>query len=452
MLLRCRRVVSNSVLRSRACRRPWTTVCPGAFTGEDSGAVRTLVCDHSPRPTLRVACSPSTFLNAANAAALLHRRLVSVSQRHTSSAPHESFDGFPYLGSVKSLIRKARDSVRSINPDISLRNPLQRKKKHMVQQVLAFGETMQRSLKEYSAAFQARYAQLHDYEKLMFEVALSNGQKRFRKKGYTVTTLPDLQTAIQRLQSEITSLSSHQAKLCKASKSLAEATQVFESSLELLPGLLDSNRRVVEFTDEILFQLRRMPVIDFQRPVVVVVGMPNVGKSSLVRALSSGRPEVQNYPFTTRTIISGHISVSENSSVTPFQILDTPGILPRQRSGNNLRTRNDMEKLTIASIEVLDSVVLYVMDMSGFSQPVDEQLSVWTELKSTFGDRAFRWVDVVSKTDLIDPMLLDQVKAATPNAIFTSSETGEGIPAVHSDIVAALLDAEHVLGDKYDPS
>eukprot|EP00750_Incisomonas_marina_P006272 INCI14397.2.p1 GENE.INCI14397.2~~INCI14397.2.p1 ORF type:complete len:424 (+),score=52.69 INCI14397.2:290-1561(+) len=423
MLLRCRRVVSNSVLRSRACRRPWTTVCPGAFTGEDSGAVRTLVCDHSPRPTLRVACSPSTFLNAANAAALLHRRLVSVSQRHTSSAPHESFDGFPYLGSVKSLIRKARDSVRSINPDISLRNPLQRKKKHMVQQVLAFGETMQRSLKEYSAAFQARYAQLHDYEKLMFEVALSNGQKRFRKKGYTVTTLPDLQTAIQRLQSEITSLSSHQAKLCKASKSLAEATQ-----------------------------LRRMPVIDFQRPVVVVVGMPNVGKSSLVRALSSGRPEVQNYPFTTRTIISGHISVSENSSVTPFQILDTPGILPRQRSGNNLRTRNDMEKLTIASIEVLDSVVLYVMDMSGFSQPVDEQLSVWTELKSTFGDRAFRWVDVVSKTDLIDPMLLDQVKAATPNAIFTSSETGEGIPAVHSDIVAALLDAEHVLGDKYDPS
>ena len=297
-----------------------------------------------------------------------------------------------------------------------------------------------------------RYAQLHDYEKLMFEVALSNGQKRFRKKGYTVTTLPDLQTAIQRLQSEITSLSSHQAKLCKASKSLAEATQVFESSLELLPGLLDSNRRVVEFTDEILFQLRRMPVIDFQRPVVVVVGMPNVGKSSLVRALSSGRPEVQNYPFTTRTIISGHISVSENSSVTPFQILDTPGILPRQRSGNNLRTRNDMEKLTIASIEVLDSVVLYVMDMSGFSQPVDEQLSVWTELKSTFGDRAFRWVDVVSKTDLIDPMLLDQVKAATPNAIFTSSETGEGIPAVHSDIVAALLDAEHVLGDKYDPS
>lgn len=285
----------------------------------------------------------------------------------------------------------------------------------------------------------------------MFEVALSNGQKRFRKKGYSVTTLEDLHTALQRLQAEITSLSSHQAKLCKASKSLAEATRVFESSLEMLPSLLKSNQSVVEFTDEILFQLRRMPVIDFQRPVVVVVGMPNVGKSSLVRALSSGRPEVQNYPFTTRTIISGHISVSENSATTPFQILDTPGVLPRQRSGNNLRTRNDMEKLTIASIEVLDSVVLYVMDMSGFSQPVDEQLSVWTEIKSNFGERAVRWVDVVSKADLIDPMLFDQVRAATPDAIFTSSETGEGIPALHGDIVAALLDAEHVLVAEDEP-
>ena len=39
---------------------------------------------------------------------------------------------------------------------------------------------------------------------------------------------------------------------------------------------------------------------------VVLVGAPNVGKSSLVQVLSSGLPEICNYPFTTRTVKMGH--------------------------------------------------------------------------------------------------------------------------------------------------
>jgi nucleolar GTP-binding protein len=37
--------------------------------------------------------------------------------------------------------------------------------------------------------------------------------------------------------------------------------------------------------------------------------MPNVGKSSLVRVLSSGVPEVCNYPFTTRSIKMGRFYI-----------------------------------------------------------------------------------------------------------------------------------------------
>ena len=43
---------------------------------------------------------------------------------------------------------------------------------------------------------------------------------------------------------------------------------------------------------------------------VALVGAPNVGKSSLVQLLSSGLPEVQNYPFTTRSIKMGHFYVA----------------------------------------------------------------------------------------------------------------------------------------------
>lgn len=42
---------------------------------------------------------------------------------------------------------------------------------------------------------------------------------------------------------------------------------------------------------------------------VALVGAPNVGKSSLVRALSSGLPEVCDYPFTTRSVKMGHFFI-----------------------------------------------------------------------------------------------------------------------------------------------
>lgn len=54
-------------------------------------------------------------------------------------------------------------------------------------------------------------------------------------------------------------------------------------------------------------ELKRIPVIDLDLPTVVLVGAPNVGKSSIVRAVSTGTPEVNDYPFTTRGVTIGHI-------------------------------------------------------------------------------------------------------------------------------------------------
>ena len=43
---------------------------------------------------------------------------------------------------------------------------------------------------------------------------------------------------------------------------------------------------------------------------LALIGAPNVGKSSLVAVLSSGTPEVCNYPFTTRSVKMGHFYVN----------------------------------------------------------------------------------------------------------------------------------------------
>jgi GTP1/Obg family GTP-binding protein len=144
---------------------------------------------------------------------------------------------------------------------------------------------------------------------------------------------------------------------------------------------------------EIHKELRRIPVIELNLPSLVLVGAPNVGKSSIVRAISSGTPEVNDYPFTTRGVTIGHIFDKRNDR---FQVMDTPGLLDRPEE-----ERNEMEKLTFASLLHLPTSVIYVIDPSGTAgvkSPLIAQLKIRKYLRERFPKRP--WLDVISKGDL----------------------------------------------------
>lgn len=162
------------------------------------------------------------------------------------------------------------------------------------------------------------------------------------------------------------------------------------------------------FLDEARRNLRRLPVIEWDVPTVVVAGYPNVGKSSLVRKVSTGTPEVANYPFTTKGVVVGHF---EHKFVR-HQIVDTPGLLDR-----DMAARNAIELQAVNALRHLADVIVFLVDPSehcGYT--LEAQLKLLEDTRKTFPDAPFLVAE--SKSDL---------KKTGIGEIAFSSETGEGI-------------------------
>lgn len=134
---------------------------------------------------------------------------------------------------------------------------------------------------------------------------------------------------------------------------------------------------------------------------VGLLGLPNAGKSTLIRAVSAARPKVADYPFTTLDPNLGVVRLSIEQS---FAIADIPGIIEgaAHGAGLGLQFLKHLERTRL---------LLHLIDISGFDperDPVGDYTAISAELErhdSALAARE-RWI-VVNKIDAVASKVVD---------------------------------------------
>ena len=167
---------------------------------------------------------------------------------------------------------------------------------------------------------------------------------------------------------------------------------------------------------------------------VGLVGFPNAGKSTLVSALSSARPKIANYPFTTMEPSLGVVAYRDNKS---FVMADIPGIIEGASEGRGLGLR------FLRHIE-RNSLLLFMVPGDTDNIAKEYQILLGELSKFNPGMLDKHRVLAVTKCDLLDDELMEMLRSELPDdlpVVYISAVTGFGLDKL-KDILWEELNSE----------
>ena len=167
---------------------------------------------------------------------------------------------------------------------------------------------------------------------------------------------------------------------------------------------------------------------------VGLVGLPNAGKSTLLSALSSARPKIANYPFTTLEPSLGIVGYRDNQS---FVMADIPGIIEGAAEGKGLGLR------FLRHIE-RNSLLLFMVP--GDTDDIKKEYQLLLNELEQFNPEMLQKhrVLAVTKCDLLDDELIEMLKETLPDdlqVVFISAVTGQGLDEL-KDVLWKELNSE----------
>ncbi len=170
-----------------------------------------------------------------------------------------------------------------------------------------------------------------------------------------------------------------------------DAEQLRKAAYGRISSVLKQVSTDLERLQEARKVIKRIPGINLEEPVVVIAGSPNVGKSMVIEKLTSAKPKIASYPFTTQEVSIGHLQ----HRYQRIQFMDTPGLLDRP-----LEERNKIERQAILAIEHLADIIVFIFDPSetcGYT--FDSQQNLLEEIQKSFPDIPI--ITVANKTDIL---------------------------------------------------
>ena len=165
---------------------------------------------------------------------------------------------------------------------------------------------------------------------------------------------------------------------------------------------------------------------------VGLVGFPNVGKSTLLSRISSARPKIANYHFTTLSPNLGVVKYHDNA----FVVADIPGLIEGAGSGAGLGTEflRHVDRTRL---------IVHVVDISGIEgrDPIEDYKTINNELK-IYDERLSKLPQIIAlnKTDILPDRkpIEDFKKKVKKPVVEISGATGAGTDILIGEIYDIL--------------
>ena len=306
------------------------------------------------------------------------------------------FKNIPVVLSADELLDNSFKKAKKIQ--ITDRNAFYRKKKTIIAKTQSFSTNIISNLEKYVKNFPSINNLPMFYQEILeIKINVDKLKKSLGAVNWAFKTCQRIYTS--------------QFKVLKKSKNISflqQKQKEIQGRISSVIKQIDKELTVISDAQQVL---KKLPEIQ-DSPTIVIAGYPNVGKSSILRCLSSAKPQIAEYPFTTKEIHVGHIKRKERYIDKCFQIIDTPGLLDRP-----LSKRNNIEKQAIAALTHLADIIVFVFDPSetcGYS--LKDQKNLLVQMKKLFKDSSF--IIVENKSD---------IKKTRTRNLKISCETKEGI-------------------------
>ncbi|MFW6014009.1 MAG: NOG1 family protein [Candidatus Nanoarchaeia archaeon] len=186
-------------------------------------------------------------------------------------------------------------------------------------------------------------------------------------------------------------------------------------------SLLKKLQKSLDFLEESRKKLRRFPDLKPDMYTIAIAGFPNVGKSSLLKALTTSNPEISNYAFTTKGLNTGYMKADDEY----IQIIDVPGTLDREN-------KNIIEKNAILVLENVTNEVIFLIDPSETSgYTIEEQIKLMDKFSNEF---EFKPLCILNKIDITSNEKIKFVQQSVENPIKISTIKNKGITELQNKI------------------